>query len=57
MGYEHGHQRAQVQQHVKELRHHAGILHAQQILGDGQMAGAGDRQELRDALDEAQQKG
>ena len=44
-----------MQQHVKK----AGDLRrsglAQQMLRDGQMTGAGDGQELRHALDEAQQ--
>ena len=45
-----------MQQHVKERRHHTGILHAQQILSDGQMAAAGNGQKLRYALNESQKK-
>ena len=44
-----------MQQHVKELRHLG--FDIQQILGNGQMAGAGDGQEFRDALYQAQQEG
>ena len=56
VGHEYGHQGAQVQQHIKEFRHHTGILHAQQILCNGQMAAAGDGQKLGNALDQPQQK-
>ena len=50
-------QRAQMEQNIKEqmLIPHGG--EPQQILGNGQMAGAGDRQKFRDSLDQAQQKG
>ena len=52
VGREHRHQGTQMQQHIKKFRDlHAG--HAQQMLGDGQMAGAGDGQEFRDALDKS----
>ena len=50
---EHRDQGAQVQQHVKKLRNlQAG--HAQQVLGDGQVTGAGNRQKLRHALNQSQ---
>ena len=47
-------QGAQVQQHVEE---HAVVLRrgqAEEILENGEVAGAGDRQKLRQALDQAQ---
>ena len=53
VGREHGHQGAQVQQHVEKFRD-LQALHTQQVLGNGQMAGAGDGQKLRDALNQAQ---
>jgi len=52
IGHEHRHQRTQMQQYVVE----GGDLgvDVQQILGDGQMARAGDGQKFRHALDQAQ---
>ena len=54
VGHEHRQQRTQMQQHVIELRHLR--LQVQKVLGNGQMAGAGNGQKLRNALNEAQQK-
>ena len=48
-------QRAQMQQHIEEFRHHRVDL--QQVLGNGQMAGAGDGQKLCNTLYQTQQKG
>ena len=52
IGHEHRQQRTQMQQYVVE----SGDLgvDVQQILGDGQMAGAGDGQKFRHALNEAE---
>ena len=57
VGGEHRQQSAQVQQYVEKLRDVRGAGHAQQMLRDGQVAGAGNGQELRYALDEAQENG
>ena len=54
VGYEYSYQGTQMQQHIEELRHYPGFLHAQQILSDGQVAAAGNGQELRHTLDQAQ---
>ena len=50
----HGNQRAKVQQHVEGTVRAALQPQSQQILGNGQMAGAGDRQEFGDALNHTQ---
>ena len=55
IGGEHRNERAQVEQHVEELRNAPRALHIQQIAGNGQMAGAGDGQEFRYALHQSQQ--
>ena len=55
ISHEHRQQRSQMQQYIVEFRHLC--LQVQQILGNSQMAGAGDGQKLRHTLDQAQQKG
>ena len=57
VGREHCHQGSQVQQHVKKVRRRRNARLAQEVLRNGQMAGTGDGQELRQALDQAQQDG
>ena len=57
VGHEYGHQGTQMQQHIEKLRHYTGILHTQQVLGNGQMSAAGNGQKLSKTLDQAQQKG
>ncbi len=57
VGDEDRHQGAQVQQDVKKLGDVLRPVHVEKLTGNGQMAGAGDGQELRHALDQAQQDG
>ena len=57
IGDEHGKQGAQVEQYVKEGRDLRSAGDVQQMLGNGEMAGAGHRQELGHALDDAQEDG
>ena len=54
---EYGEQGAQVEQHVKKRRHRRRAGDVQQVLRNGQMAGAGHRQELGHPLDDAQEDG
>ena len=56
VGNKHGDEGAQVQQHIVKIRHIDGTR-GQQMLRNGQMAGAGNGQKLRYALDQAQQDG
>ena len=55
VSHKHRHQGAQVEQYIEKVRDLRGTGHIQKVLCDGQMAGAGDRQELRDTLDQAQE--
>ena len=57
VGYKHGHQRAKMQQDIKKARNLRGSLHAQQLLRNGQMAGTGNWQKFRHALNQPQQNG
>ena len=54
IGHEHRHQRAQMQQHIEELRYLG--IQAQQVLGDRQVSGTGNGQKLRQALYQSQQE-
>ena len=53
---EHGDQRAQVEHHIQKQVGFLSGLQAKEVLQQGQMAGAGDGQELRNALDKAQER-
>ena len=54
VGHEHRQQRAQVQQHIKKFRNLR--LQIQQVLRNGQMAGAGNGQKLCHTLDQSQKE-
>ena len=50
-------ERAEVQQHVKKVRHIARPLHVQQMLGNGEMSGGRNGQKFRNSLHKAEKNG
>ena len=55
ISHEHRNQGAQMQQDIKKIRRRRDARLAQEVLRNGQMAGAGDGQKLCQALNQAQQ--
>ena len=53
----HRKERAEVQQHVKKVRHIARPLHVQQMLGNGEMSGGRNGQKFRNSLHKAEKNG
>ena len=53
----HRKERAEMQQHVKKVRHIARPLHVQQMLGNGEMSGGRNGQKFRNSLHKAEKNG